>query len=68
MVWTDTVAQKRAVRDTAIEETSKFLADYHAQKDWNALVPEHASISCLLEQLRTAQISAETLVAATIER
>jgi hypothetical protein len=32
------------------------------------LVPEHASISYLLEQLRTARISAETLVAVTIDR
>lgn len=68
MGWTDTVAQKRVVRDTIIEETSKLLTKYNAQKDWNALVPEHASISYLLEQLRTARISAETLIAVTIDR
>jgi amidase len=68
MGWTDTVAQKRATRDTIIEETSRFLKKYSAQKDWNNLVPEHASISYLLEQLRTARISAETLVAVTIDR
>jgi hypothetical protein len=68
MGWTDTVAQKRVVRDTIIEETSKLLTKYKAQKDWNALVPEHASISYLLEQLRTARISAETLIAVTIDR
>jgi amidase len=68
MGWTDTVTQKRAIRDTIIEETSKLLAKYNAQRDWNTLVPEHASISYLLEQLRTARISAETLVAVTIDR
>jgi phosphoribosyl-ATP pyrophosphohydrolase len=68
MGWTDTVAQKRATRDKIIEETSEFLTKYSAQKDWNALVPEHASISYLLEQLCTARISAETLVAVTIDR
>ena len=67
MGWTDAVAQKRVVRDTIIEETSKFLTNYNAQKDWDALVPEHASISYLLEQIRTAWISAETLVAVTIK-
>jgi amidase len=68
MGWTDTVAQKRAIRNTIIEEASKLLTKYNSQKDWNALVPEHASISYLLEQLRTARISAETLVAVTIDR
>ena len=68
MGWTDTVAQKRAIRDNVIEETSKYLTKYNAERDWNALVPEHASIAYLLEQLRTARISAETLVAVTIDR
>jgi amidase len=64
MYWETTVEQKREDRDGAIHSCEAQLS---AVSD-ESVVPEHADISSLLEQLKTGQITAEKLVSITIRR
>jgi hypothetical protein len=64
MYWETTVKQKREDRDGAIQSCEALLP---AVTD-ESVVPEHADISSLLEQLRTGKITAEKLVSVTIRR
>jgi len=64
MYWETTVKQKREDRDGAIQSCEAQLPAVSHE----SIVPEHADISTLLEQLRTGKITAEKLVAATIRR
>nr|RBQ90464.1 hypothetical protein FVER53263_13403 [Fusarium verticillioides] len=64
MYWETTVKQKREDRDGAIQSCEAQLP---AVTD-ESIVPEHANISSLLDQLKTGKITAENLVSATIRR
>ncbi|KAF2994483.1 hypothetical protein E8E13_001381 [Curvularia kusanoi] len=68
MDWTTTVAQKRAIRDTKIEEAIPRLSNIINNNDYDDMIPEHASIAYLHEQIRSKRISTEILVAVTIDR
>lgn len=56
--------QKREDRDGAIQNCEAQLSAVGDE----SIVPEHADISSLLEQLRTGKMTAEELVSVTIRR
>ncbi|KAM0329042.1 hypothetical protein ACHAPQ_006867 [Fusarium lateritium] len=69
MLWETTVEQKRALRDAAVEQAAVSLEKFTSgAQDLEDLVPKHADIASLIEKLSTGELSAETLVSATISR
>lgn len=67
MEWKAIVAQKRAAREDAIENTATLLQT-DVVDECDSMIPLHASIALVSEKLSTQQISVETLVTATINR
>ncbi|KAM0210841.1 hypothetical protein ACHAQI_005562 [Fusarium lateritium] len=69
MSWETTVEQKRALRDAAVEQAAVSLEkSTSGAQDLDDLVPKHAGIASLIKKLGTGELSAETLVSATISR
>ncbi|KAF4993498.1 hypothetical protein FGRMN_6427 [Fusarium graminum] len=69
MTWETIVAEKRALRDAAVEGAAISLtANTPDAQDIETLVPEHASIASLTERLSAGRVSAEVVVSTTIRR
>ncbi|KAJ8117402.1 hypothetical protein OPT61_g1384 [Boeremia exigua] len=68
MEWKTVVSRKRAIRDAAIQETAELLKVSVDEDSCGFPIPERASIAYLLDQLRTAQLSAEAIVKTIITR
>lgn len=69
MSWETIATQKRALRDAAVEQAAVLVnKSTSVAHDLETLVPKHADIASLTDKLSTGELSAETLVSATISR
>ena len=68
MAWGSIAAEKRAIRDAAIDKIASILATNPINGVCNMAISADTSINSILEQLSTAKLSTETLVSATIRR